>query len=63
MISKENLDKRICDVVEGATNTLTYREYIREFEQSLNLMPAPLDSLEDEKLKDWLELIDYLILK
>lgn len=35
MISKNDLDKRICDL-EGGSNEQTYREYIRETEEEFN---------------------------
>lgn len=60
MISKENLDKRICDVEKNADNTQTYREFIRESERMFELSPAPLDLYSDEELKEYLEELNYL---
>ena len=37
MLLKENLDKRICDVEQGFTNTQTYREFIRQSEQEFGM--------------------------
>ena len=36
MISKNDLDKRICDL-EGSSNEQTYREYIRETEEEFGI--------------------------
>ncbi|MBE6044790.1 MAG: hypothetical protein E7216_11250 [Clostridium thermopalmarium] len=60
MISKENLDKRICDVEKNADNTQTYREFIRESERMFELSPAPLDLYNDEELEEYLEELNYL---
>ncbi|MGX7745673.1 hypothetical protein [Rhodopseudomonas parapalustris] len=60
MISQENLDKRICDVEEGAENTQTYYEYIIETEKEFNIIHAPIHQMNDEELKDYLELLDSL---
>lgn len=60
MIKKEDLDKRICDCKEGAENTQTYRDFIRESEEEFNIYPAPIDNMTDEELNDYLESMDYL---
>lgn len=60
MISKENLDERMCDVVEGAENNQTYREFIRESEKEFNIFAAPMDNMTDKELKDYLDFLDYL---
>ncbi len=62
MINKENLDKRICDC-EEASNTQTYREFIRESENALGLVHCGLDGLLDHELKNYLDWIDYLLEK
>lgn len=61
MINVANLDKRICDIKESATNTQTYREYIMQSEEELGLPRTDsLDGMPDELLLDYLEFIDYL---
>lgn len=57
---KEDLDKRICDIEEGSSNTETFREYIRSTENEFNIFAAPIDSMEDEELSDYLEFLDDL---
>ena len=58
---KEVLNKRICDVVEGASNTQTFREFIRESEDEFEIAPANLDSMSEEELSNYGE-PDYTIL-
>ena len=60
MINKENLDKRICDVEEGADNTYTYREFIRESEKEFGFPNQPIDTFTDEELQKYLDDLDYL---
>ena len=59
MINKENLDKRICDVVKGATNTQTYREYIKKCEGYFRMPEADLEIMNDLGLKRYLECVDF----
>lgn len=60
MISKENLDKRICDCEEEAENIQTYRNFIRESEESFSIAPAPIDGMEEEELKQYFYYMAYL---
>lgn len=63
MINKENLDKRICEVEEKATNEQTYREYIKEGEEEFFGNHEDLDSFTDEQLVKYLDFIDNLWMK
>lgn len=61
---KENLDKRICDVEEGATNTDTYRDFLKS--GFAEIMSAPvtdeeLDSKTNYELNALLEELDWLL--
>ena len=38
MYKHSDLDKRICDIEEGATNTETLREFIKRSEKELSLI-------------------------
>lgn len=60
MISKIDLDKKICDIEKGCNNTQTYREYIRESEKELGVDAAKLDNFTDNEVGKYLEFIDYL---
>jgi hypothetical protein len=60
MIRKEDLDKRICDVEEGVTNTQTYMEFIQESENEFEMEPQDLDSMTYEELNKYLDFLDYL---
>jgi len=61
MVSKGNLDKRICDMEIGfSNNTQTYREFIREAELSFGMCEEPIDSYSDSELQDYVEELDYL---
>ena len=57
---KEVLNKRICDVVEGASNTQTFREFIRESEDEFEIASANLDSMSEEELSNYLDFLDEL---
>lgn len=59
-LTKEYLDKRICDVEEGATNTETFREFIVNTEQEFDLMTKDLDGMNDKQLNEYLEFLDYI---
>lgn len=59
MISKENLNKKICDC-EDCENAQTYKEYILEGEKEFGIDPENLDEFTDEELKKYLDFIDYL---
>lgn len=44
------LDKRICDVEAGATNTETYREFIHNSERYFGLSTPTTDEMLDKAL-------------
>ncbi len=57
MIKISDLDKRICDV-ESGDNTQTFREFIIESEEMLEIEKADVDSMTSEELNshiDWLD--------
>ena len=49
MISKNDLDKRICDL-EGGSNEQTYREYIRETEEEFGIGEMDIEELTQTEL-------------
>jgi hypothetical protein len=59
VLTKESLDKRICDV-EGSANEETFREYIRNSEDEFGMEHEDIDNFDDEKLNEYLEFLDYL---
>jgi hypothetical protein len=59
VLTKENLDKRICDV-EGSANEETFRTFIMDSEEEFGMEPRDLDSMTDEELHEYLEFLDYL---
>ena len=65
---KENLDKRICDCLDNATNTQTYREFIIDGWKELN-MPLndkeiqSLDLVSNEELNHMVEELNWLLSK
>jgi hypothetical protein len=59
-LTKELLDKRICDAEKNSMNDQTYREFIRESEDDFGLDEMDLDNMSDEKLHEYLEFLDYL---
>lgn len=58
--TKENLDKRICDVHEFAQNTETFREFIRNSEEFFGMHPREIDSMSEEDLNGYINFLDYL---
>ena len=52
-----DLDKRICDIEEGITNSETLREFINHSEKEFELERVDLDSIRDKDLNNY---IDYL---
>lgn len=59
-LTKERLDKRICDIQKYAKNTQTYREFIVESEKEFGMEHRDLDGMTDENLNEYLEFLDYL---
>lgn len=59
---KSKLDKRICDVEDGATNTETYREFIinsiHHFYGEQAIIPD-LDKLPEEELEYLIDELDW----
>lgn len=55
-----DLDKRICDLEEGATNTETLREFIKRSEKYFDMVPKNLDSINEERLNEYIDFLDYL---
>ena len=65
---KNNLDNRICDCEEGATNTETYREFIVNGYKSLGCdlsdkQKKELDYLTNEDLNEYVDELDWLLEK
>ena len=63
-MKKADLDKRICDVEHGATNTETYREFIINAMHELygdDVRISDIDSKTEEELNDWIDDLDYLL--
>lgn len=60
MVTKSDLDKRICDCEEGAENTQTWREWIREGEFFFQENNADIDNMTDEQLNEHIEWLEYL---
>lgn len=55
-----DLDKRICDIEERATNTETLREFIKRSEKEFVLEPGDLDSMSEEDLNNYIDYLDKL---
>lgn len=60
MYKHSDLDKRICDLEEGATNTETLREFIKRSEKYFDMVHKNLDSISEEKLNEYIDFLDYL---
>lgn len=59
-MTKEDLDKRICDTTELANNTQTYREFIRESEKQFGMEELDIDSIDNKVLEEYIDFLDYL---
>jgi hypothetical protein len=59
-LTKEMLDKRICDVEEQASNPDTYRQFIRNSEVEFGLHKKDLDSMSNKDLDGYLNFLDHL---
>ena len=63
---KDNLDKRICDCLENATNTETYREFLINGWEMIG-MPLTeteiesLDKMNNQELNDMIDELDWLL--
>ncbi|EOU1110458.1 hypothetical protein [Clostridium perfringens] len=68
MYKHSDLDKRICDIEKGATNTETLREFIKRSEKEFGLEPSEkfelepvdLDSMIEEDLNNYIDYLDRL---
>ena len=60
-MTREQLDLRICDVEEGASNTQTYREFMTSVYDDLGVDSPDLDSMTDEKLSRELDWCDEMM--
>lgn len=63
MFNKANLDKRICDVEPGATNTETYREFLINsihYFYGENVHIPDFDNMTSEELDCRIDEMDWL---
>lgn len=60
---KSQLDQRICDCEEDATNTQTFREFIVLAESDIYGIHSDLDAMSDDELNEYLDDLDYLMEK
>lgn len=58
---KSQLDLRICDCEESATNPQTYREFIVMAEDEIYGNHECLDRKSDDELNEYLDRLDYLM--
>ena len=60
LITKNDLDTRICDHEPESRNTQTYREFIRQSEEEFEFRPRDLDSMSYSELNGYLDFLDDL---
>ena len=65
---KENLDNRLCDCLEGSTNTKTYREFFIWGWKELNLPMSDceleaLNNMTNDELNEMLDELEWLLSK
>lgn len=59
-ITKDKLDTPFIEFVEGATNTETPREFIRNSEKEFEMEPANLEEMTADELNSHIDFLDYL---
>lgn len=59
-ITKENMNTPFSELIEGADNPETPRQFIRNSEAEFGLEPADIDSMSEEELNGYIEHLDYL---
>lgn len=57
---KQDLDKRICDVDENATNTQTYREFMDETAREMGAYKEDFSKFTNKELTFHLDFCDSL---
>lgn len=62
-ITKDMLDKKICEFEDCSSETLTYRQWIRDYEEFYELDHKDLDSMSDEEINKYDSFINELNLK
>lgn len=62
-ITKDILDRRICEFEECVSDTITYRQWIRDYEEFYELGHKDLDSMTDEELGKYDDFLFELTLK
>ncbi len=60
MITRDTLNKRICDVEKEATNTQTYKEFIRESEEEFGLQHETVELYTSVELQEYLGFLNKL---
>lgn len=60
-ITKEMLDKKICEFEECFGEDMTYRSWIKDWEDWHCLEHKDLDSMSNEELNNYFKYIDYLV--
>jgi hypothetical protein len=59
-ITKEQLDTPICELSPAATNTETFRDFIRSSENEFCMEPRNIDNMADQELNEYIDFLDYL---
>jgi hypothetical protein len=59
-ITKDNLDTPYTELIEGATNTETPRQFIRNTEKEFDMQWVELEKLSEDGLNEYIEFLDYL---
>ena len=62
-ITKDMLDKKICEFEYYHSKTMTYRGYIRKLEIEYGIEPKNLDAMTDEELNKYDDFLFELTLK
>jgi hypothetical protein len=59
-ITKEQLDIPINELEPEATNTETFRDFIRSSENEFCMEPRDIDNMTDQELNEYIDFLDYL---
>ena len=58
--TKENLNTPFPELIEGADNPETPLQFIRNSEIEFEMVPADIDSMNEDQLNEYADFLDYL---
>lgn len=59
-ITKEDIDTPFCDLIEGATNPETPREFIRDSEEEFGFGKKDINNMSEDELNVYIDQLEVL---